>query len=139
MPRFKDPGTASTEASNPLSNDEVAAFVTPPSPEPSAPSLFDPPAMGAGMIGEPPAGYRVSWLRKNSRPFNKEFQPKPVERIFSSPEKAEAYKAEVTAQYAPSVVVCITPVFAVKAAREKRLKSRQTSLACKWPLQMRPR
>jgi hypothetical protein len=68
MPRFKDPGTAAMEASNPLRNDEVASFVTSPSPEPSAPSLFDPPAMGAGMIGESPAGYRVSWLPENPRP-----------------------------------------------------------------------
>jgi hypothetical protein len=95
-------------------------------------------AMGRVMPGELPIGFRVSWLLQSTRPFDEEFRAKAVAEDFPAWGEAEARQLALFALYGRRVAVCITAIYPNKAAREKRLKSRQLMLPCPLPLQKKP-
>jgi hypothetical protein len=92
-----------------------------------------------GPSVETPIAWRVCVQPVNTRPFDREFRPKPQYMVCATREEAETEKQRQRAHRGDHAIVHVEPLFAAPAKRERQYKASQESLtAAGWPIQQRP-
>jgi hypothetical protein len=91
------------------------------------------------MSGELPIAFRLSWQFRNDRPFDQTCRPTQEHKDFQTKAEAEIYRQGVVDRFGDRVAVaCITPVYITRTTRERRLRSRQQTVAAAWQPLSRP-